>query len=41
VDLVGEGGARRLMRIERVVEPALGRFMAFRMMLVVERSTET
>src|SRR5262245_37306251 len=35
--LVGEGGARRLIRIERALEPALGRFMAFRMMLVVEK----
>jgi hypothetical protein len=39
--LVGEGGARRLLRIERAIEPVLGRFMAFRMMLVVERSTES
>jgi SAM-dependent methyltransferase len=39
--LVGEGGARRLIRIERAVEPLLGRFMAFRMMLVVEKLTES
>ena len=39
--LVGEGGARRLLRIERTVEPLLGRFMAFRMMLVVEKLTES
>jgi SAM-dependent methyltransferase len=39
--LVGEGGARRLLRIERAVEPLLGRFMAFRMMLVVEKLTES
>lgn len=39
--LVGEGGARHLLRIERALEPALGRFMAFRMMLVVEKLTES
>jgi hypothetical protein len=29
--------ARRVLRLERAIEPALGRFMAFRMMLVVEK----
>jgi len=36
--LVGEAAVRRLLKIERTVEPALGRFMAFRMMLIVEKS---
>jgi len=36
--LVGEGAARRLLRIERAIEPTLGRFTAFRMMLIVEKS---
>jgi SAM-dependent methyltransferase len=35
--LVGAGMARRLMRVERALEPVLGRFMAFRMMLTVEK----
>jgi SAM-dependent methyltransferase len=35
--LVGEGVARRLLRIERALEPVLGRFTAFRMLLVVEK----
>jgi hypothetical protein len=29
-----------MLRIERAVEPTLGRFMAFRMMLVVEKVAE-
>ncbi len=37
--LVGEGLARRMLRIERRIEPVLGRFTAFRMMLVVEKSS--
>jgi hypothetical protein len=35
--LVGAGMARRMLRIERAIEPVLGRFMAFRMMLTVEK----
>src|SRR5262245_17296788 len=34
--LVGEGTARRLLKIERAIAPTVGRFMAFRMMLIVE-----
>ena len=37
--LIGVGGARRLLQIERAIEPALGRFTAFRMMLVVEKAS--
>src|SRR5262249_32655386 len=36
--LIGEGVARRLIRIERAIEPALGRFAGFRMLLTVERA---
>jgi SAM-dependent methyltransferase len=39
--LVGEGVARRLLRIERALEPVLGRFTAFRMLLVVEKATDS
>jgi SAM-dependent methyltransferase len=39
--LVGEGVARRLLRIERALEPALGRFAAFRMLLTVEKATDS
>ena len=39
--LLGEGAARRLLSIERVVEPVLGRFTAFRMLLIVEKVMET
>ena len=35
--LVGEGVARRMLRVERAIEPVLGRFTAFRMMLIVEK----
>jgi len=35
--LIGEGLARRLIRIERALEPALGRFAGFRMLLTVEK----
>ena len=38
--LVGEGVARRLLRIERALEPSLGRLAAFRMLLVVEKSAD-
>jgi SAM-dependent methyltransferase len=37
--LVGDGVARRLLRIERALEPALGRYAAFRMLLMVEKAT--
>jgi SAM-dependent methyltransferase len=35
--LLGPGIARRMLRIERAIEPLLGRAMAFRMMLTVEK----
>jgi hypothetical protein len=35
--LIGEGVARRMLRIERALEPVLGRFMGFRMLLMVEK----
>jgi len=35
--LIGEGLARRLLRLERALEPVLGRVAAFRMMLIVEK----
>jgi SAM-dependent methyltransferase len=35
--LIGEGMARRMLRIERAVEPVLGRLAAFRMLLIVEK----
>jgi hypothetical protein len=35
--LVTPASARRLLAFERKFEPALGRFMGFRMMLVVEK----
>jgi hypothetical protein len=37
--LIGEGGARRLLRIERALEPMVGRLAAFRMLLLVEKPT--
>jgi SAM-dependent methyltransferase len=36
--LISENFARRLLRLERSIEPALGRFAAFRTMLVIEKS---
>jgi hypothetical protein len=39
--LVGEGMARRLLRIERAIEPVLGRLAAFRMLLIVEKGGGT
>ncbi|HEY7242360.1 MAG TPA: methyltransferase domain-containing protein [Xanthobacteraceae bacterium] len=36
--LIGPAAARRLLAIERAIEPVLGRWMAFRMMLTVERA---
>jgi SAM-dependent methyltransferase len=38
--LIGEGVARRMLRIERVVEPAIGRLAGFRIMLVIEKVGE-
>ena len=38
--LVGEGVARHMLRLERALEPALGRFAAFRMLLIVEKASE-
>jgi SAM-dependent methyltransferase len=38
--LVGEGAARRLLRIEHALEAALGRLTAFRMLLVAEKSAD-
>jgi SAM-dependent methyltransferase len=35
--LVSAGMARRMLQIERTVEPVLGRFAAFRMMMVIEK----
>jgi SAM-dependent methyltransferase len=37
--LIGEGAARSLLRVEHAVEPWLGRFAGFRLMLVVEKAT--
>jgi SAM-dependent methyltransferase len=39
--LVSEAIARRLLRAERTIEPLIGRALAFRMMLVVEKSDTT
>jgi SAM-dependent methyltransferase len=36
--LIGARLARRVLRVERAIELALGRFMGFRMMLVVEKA---
>jgi len=38
--LVSAGMVRRMLRIERAIEPALGRFMAFRMMVIVEKRAD-
>jgi SAM-dependent methyltransferase len=38
--LVSAGIARRMLRIERTIEPAVGRLIAFRMMVVVEKATK-
>jgi len=35
--LISEKFARRLLRIERIIEPAVGRFCAFRIMLVIDK----
>ena len=39
--LIGESIARRLIRIEHALEPALGRFVAFRMLLTVEKAADS
>src|SRR5262249_29187940 len=43
--LIGEGGCRRLLRVElrceRAIEPALGRFTGFRMLLTIEKAAES
>src|SRR5260370_21091134 len=39
--LIGEGVARRLLRLERALEPALGRFTGFRMLLTVEKAADS
>ena len=36
--LIGEGVAQRLLRLERALEPLLGRFTGFRMLLTVEKA---
>ncbi len=36
--LVSDGAARRLLRWERAIEPLLGRFAAFRVMIVIEKA---
>jgi SAM-dependent methyltransferase len=35
---IGEGGARRLLRVERALEQMLGRLTGFRMLLIVEKA---
>jgi hypothetical protein len=35
--LIGAGAARHLLRLERAIEPVLGRLAAFRMLLIVEK----
>ena len=36
--LIGEGVARRLLRVERALEPLLGRLAGFRLLLLVEKA---
>jgi SAM-dependent methyltransferase len=38
--LVGEGVARRMLRIERTLEPTLGRFAGFRLLLLVQKAPD-
>jgi hypothetical protein len=35
--LVSERIARRMLRLERAIEPIVGRYVAFRMMLIIEK----
>jgi hypothetical protein len=37
--LIGEGMARRMLRIERALEPLLGPLAGFRLLLIVEKAT--
>jgi SAM-dependent methyltransferase len=37
--LIGPAAARRLLDIERAIEPVVGRWIAFRMMLTVEKAS--
>jgi SAM-dependent methyltransferase len=39
--LIGEGAARRVLRIEHALEPILGRLAGFRMLLLIEKATES
>jgi SAM-dependent methyltransferase len=38
--LIGEGATRRLLRIERALEPMLGRIAGFRLLLMVEKAAD-
>jgi hypothetical protein len=38
--LISERLARRVLRMERAIEPALGRLVGFRMMLMVEKAMD-
>jgi hypothetical protein len=38
--LIGEGVVRRLLRIERVLEPMLGRLAGFRLLLMIEKAPD-
>ena len=38
--LVSAGAARHLLRVERAIEPLIGRLAAFRMMIVIEKMAE-
>ena len=38
--LISESFARRLLQVERLIETAVGRFGAFRMMLVIDKATK-
>lgn len=35
--LISTGTARRLLRIERVIEPIIGRYLGFRVMITIEK----
>ena len=39
-NLIGDGVVRRLLRIERALEPALGRLTGFRMLLTVDKTAD-
>jgi len=39
--LISVGAARRLLRIERALEPILGRLAGFRMLLIIEKAMES